>query len=106
MRPPACDGWGRGFDSLYLLQSDFLEPTSALATGAAKRRFGRGSRAELDTALAERGRNSLSERRLLSGPWDLADPVHKVHPIVFPPGSSTVLRRWIAGRPPTNGHHG
>jgi hypothetical protein len=37
----------------------------------------------LDTAQAERGRKSLSGRRFFSGAWDLADPVYKVHPLVF-----------------------
>jgi hypothetical protein len=61
-----------------LLQSASIEPFSAPVLAPHKRRFGHGSRAELDTARAERGRTALSGGRFLSGAWDLADPVYKV----------------------------
>jgi hypothetical protein len=79
---------GSGF--LPLLQSASIEPFSGWAAITLRRRFGRGSRADLDTAQAERGRDSLSGGRVLSGAWDLADSVYKV--------GSDETRRVQAGR--------
>ncbi len=91
---------------LPLLQSAFIEPFSVPVPAALRRRFGRGSRVDLDIALVEPERKSLSGGRLLPVAWDLADPVYKVHPIVFTPGRSTVRRRWSAVRALAGGHHG
>ncbi len=66
--------------------------------------FGRASRAESDTALAERGRKALSVARIFSRPRDLAGPVYKVDAVVLPSGTSTVRRRRSVGGPLPGGH--
>ena len=85
-----------GSRSPLLLQSDFPKPFSALVTGAVERRSGRGSRAELDTATAERARESLSEWPALSGAWGSGDPVYKVQPVDPVSGRAKVGFRQFA----------
>ncbi len=101
-----CGGWDRGFESLRLLQSASPKPVSAVVIGSGRRRFGRGSRVDLDTAHAERARRMLSGGRIFSGARESADPVHKVHPVVFAAGRPGVRRRRFAGRPLAGGHRG
>ena len=71
-KPKWYESWGRGFESRrghhFLLENSL----SGWAEGGRKPRFRLGWREDLGSAEAGEGGDSFSERRILSGPGDLA----------------------------------
>jgi hypothetical protein len=79
----SCQGWGRGFESLRPLQRPASQIVSAISVTAKKPNCRSDLRVRLGGRLPYRSSEFLSERRILSEAWGLADLLYKLFSLIF-----------------------